>query len=53
MKEISGNFIDLDAEEEDARCPALRNRRVPLRRRYSKPRIRRRAPSRNHLTGKN
>lgn len=46
MKEISGNFIDLDAEEEDARCPALRNTFPALRKRYSKRRLRRRAGSR-------
>jgi hypothetical protein len=41
MKEISGNFIDLDTEDEDGRCAFMPSRIRRHPRRHSKPRGRR------------
>jgi hypothetical protein len=42
MKEISGNFIDLDPEEEEGRCASLSKGIRQAPRRYAKPGSRRR-----------
>jgi hypothetical protein len=47
MKEISGNFIDLDAEEEDGRASLVRGFRQGSRR-YPRPRARRRTLGRGN-----